>query len=207
VSNLLRRFVLFGGGIVLGAAAVGLSVHDRHEHRQAALPPVTGARLILPSVPGPPRLRPVRHPSRPVRISIPAIGINARVIRLGLNPDRTLQTPKQFSDTGWWSGGAKPGARGPAVIVGHVDSYTGPAVFFRLTQLQRGDRIAVRGANGHTVRFVVRRLASFRKARFPTRLVYGLTRRPTLRLVTCSGAFDRATGHYLDNTIVFASLV
>jgi len=207
VTNALRALLL-GGGTVLGAAAVAVGLHDGHHRaRPQALPPRTeAARLYLPQ-PSRARARPVRRPSRPVRIAIPAIGVHARVIRLGLNPDHTLQVPRAFGDAGWWSGGAKPGARGPAVIVGHVDSSTGPAVFWRLRQLERGDRIAIRGANGHTTRFAVQRRATFAKAHFPTRLVYGATRRPALRLITCSGSFDRATGHYLDNTVDFASLV
>jgi hypothetical protein len=145
-----------------------------------------------------------RRPAPPVRVIIPAIAVRARVVRLGLNPDRTLQTPKDFTTTGWWSGGPRPGERGAAVIVGHVDSQTGPAVFYALSRLRRGDGIHVIGADGRSARFVVQRLAHFPKARFPTRQVYGRTRWPTLRLVTCSGAFDASSGHYLDNTVVFA---
>jgi sortase (surface protein transpeptidase) len=148
---------------------------------------------------------PAKRASVPVRIDIPSIGVRAPVIRLGLNPDHTLQVPSDFAVTGWWADGPRPGEIGPAVIVGHVDSKTGPAVFYRLGQLRRGDAIRVRGADGRLARFTVQRLATYPKDRFPTQTVYGPTRGPVLRLITCSGQFDRSTGHYLSNTVVFAS--
>jgi hypothetical protein len=155
---------------------------------------------------GAPAPRAGRHhrPSRPVRIEIPAIGVDAPVIPLGLNPDRTLEVPANYGDTGWWSGGPRPGERGPAVIAGHVDSHTGPAVFFRIGELRPGDPIAVVRRDGTRARFTVLGSEQYRKADFPTERVYGRTRGATLRLITCSGEFDRASGHYLDNTVVYA---
>ena len=146
-----------------------------------------------------------RRVARPRRIRIPAIGVSAPVIPLGLNKDRTIQVPKDFGETGWYRPGPEPGEQGPAVIVGHVDSKTGPAVFYRLRELKRGNRILIRRADGTTVRFRVNGLERWPKAEFPTRRVYGRTRGPVLRLVTCSGAFNSSSGHYVDNTIVFAS--
>jgi sortase (surface protein transpeptidase) len=143
--------------------------------------------------------------ARPVRIAIPAIGVSAPVIPLGLNRDGTLEVPKRWDDAGWWTGGPEPGERGPAVIAGHVDSRTGPAVFFRLRELGRGDRIVVRRRDGSSVAFVVGRIAQYSKDHFPTARVYGRTAQPALRLITCSGEFDETSGHYLDNTVVFAS--
>jgi LPXTG-site transpeptidase (sortase) family protein len=142
--------------------------------------------------------------ANPRRIEIPAIGVSAPVIALGLNADRTLEVPEDYGETGWWKGGPEPGERGAAVIAGHVDSETGPAVFYRLEELRAGDEIRVHRADGTRSRFVVARLERHPKDDFPTRSVYGRTREPTLRLVTCSGDFDTATGHYVDNTIVFA---
>jgi len=144
--------------------------------------------------------------SRPVRITVPAIGVNAPVIRLGLAPDHTLQVPTDFGDAGWWSGGVSPGQRGPAVIVGHVDSVSGPAVFYRLRDLHRGDRVIVRLRDGSAVTFVVQRLQEVSKSDFPTEEVYGPTRSPTIRLVTCGGSFDARTGHYVDNIVVFGQM-
>jgi sortase family protein len=144
------------------------------------------------------------RPARPVRIQIPAIGVDAPIVPLGLNPDRTLEVPTDFADTGWWTGGPRPGERGPAVIVGHVDSHTGPAVFFRVGELQAGATIIVTRRDGSRARFSVLGSERYAKAHFPTARVYGPTRGATLRLITCSGTFDRASGHYLDNTVVYA---
>ena len=130
--------------------------------------------------------------------------MRARLVPLGLNADGTLEVPARFDRAGWWSGGARPGEPGPAVIVGHVDSHTGPAVFYRLPELRAGDRIAVVRRDGSRVRFVVQRTERYPKARFPTARVYGRTRGATLRVITCSGAFDRSRGHYLDNMVVYA---
>jgi hypothetical protein len=165
---------------------------------------------------GPPLLQPAalarphrRHIRRrrvapPGRLQIPAIGVDTPLVRLGLDPAGALEVPRRFDVAGWWTGGVRPGERGPAVIAGHVDSYTGPAVFFRLGRLRRGDRVMVERRDGSRLRFTVRSVAHYAKQRFPARRVYGPTRRPELRLITCSGQFDYATGHYLDNTVVFA---
>ena len=148
---------------------------------------------------------PPRRAAPPVRIEIAAIGVRAAVIRLGLNRDGTLEVPTDFGDAGWWSGGARPGERGPAVIAGHLDSRTGPAVFFRLGALRAGDPIVIVRRDGSRVRFRVQRTARYRKAAFPTARVYGATSGSTLRLITCSGDFDRGSGHYVDNTVVYAA--
>jgi Sortase domain len=153
---------------------------------------------VRPAAPRP------RRAAAPVRLEIAAIGVRAPVIRLGLNRDGTLEVPARFDEVGWWAGGARPGERGPAVIAGHVDSRTGPAVFFRLDRLRSRDAIVVVRRDGSRVRFVVQRIARYRKAAFPTARVYGPTRAPALRLITCSGAFDAASGHYVDNTVVYA---
>jgi sortase (surface protein transpeptidase) len=155
----------------------------------------------LPAGPARPRQMP-----RPVRVAIPAIGVSAPVIPLHLNRDRSLQVPKTVTQTGWFVGGPEPGEDGAAVIVGHVDSHRGPGVFYRLRALRRGDVIKVVLKNRSTLRFVVRGFREVPKRRFPTRLVFGRTKNPTLRLITCDGAFDRSTGHYVDNYVVFASL-
>ena len=143
----------------------------------------------------------------PRSIRIPAIGVRARVIPLGLSTDGTMQTPRDFSVTGWYKPWREPGERGAAVITGHVDSVDGPAVFYRLRDLRRGSIIRVVRADGSVVRFRVEGLERWPKAAFPTRRVFRPTRISTLRLVTCSGNFDASTGHYVDNTIVYAARV
>ena len=140
----------------------------------------------------------------PARVVIPALGVDAAIVRLGVNPDGTLEVPADFGVAGWYKLGVKPGEPGPAVIVGHVDSRSGPAVFYRLGRLTPGARVRVSGRKGSSVRFRVYAVSEYAKSAFPTALVYGPTRRPELRLVTCGGPFDEQTGHYLDNVVVFA---
>jgi len=182
-------------------SACGSSDQPPDPPAKVELPPaaVTGHRQARRSVP--------RKVAPPRRIRIPAIGVSAPVIPLGLNRDRTLQVPKDSGDAGWYRPGPDPGEVGPAVIVGHVDSKTSPAIFYRLRELKPGNRILIRRADGSTARFRVNGLERWPKAEFPTHRVYGRTKGPVLRLVTCSGAFNSSTGHYVDNTIVFASLV
>jgi len=166
--------------------------------------------LQLDAVTDKPYVSPPKPPRRaeraavPVRLEIPAIGVRAPIIRLGLNRDRSLEVPKNFGDTGWWTGGPRPGEPGPAVIAGHVDSHTGPAVFYRIRDLRRGDSISVVRRDGSRARFTIQGSEEYPKADFPTARVYGRTPGPTLRLITCSGTFDHASGHYLDNTVVYA---
>ncbi len=142
----------------------------------------------------------------PVRVVIPAIRVSAAVIPLGLNPDRTLEVPTNYAETGWYVGGPEPGELGGAVIAGHVDSKSGPAVFYRLRELRRDDLIEVVLKDGSTVRFAVRSSMAVPKDNFPSKLVYNKKPHATLTLITCGGAFDQATGHYRDNYLVFAEL-
>jgi hypothetical protein len=142
----------------------------------------------------------------PTRISIPKIHLASRLTRLGRAADGTVQVPSQWEVAGWYALGPRPGDPGSAVILGHVDSTRGPAVFFHLRQLRPGDRVDITRADGSTVWFVVQRTATYDKQRFPTDEVYYPTLVPTLRLVTCGGQFDFTTGHYRSNIIVFATL-
>jgi LPXTG-site transpeptidase (sortase) family protein len=141
----------------------------------------------------------------PATLTIPSIGVIAPVTRLGLERDGTLEVPDSYTETGWWSGGVKPGQSGPAVIVGHVDSETGPAVFANLNEVERGDVVQVSRADGSTVDFEIKRIEEHEKADFPTTRVYGGTADPELRLMTCGGEFDESKGHYERNVIVWAS--
>lgn len=142
----------------------------------------------------------------PARLTLPSIGVSAPLVPLGVNQDGTLETPSDFDAAGWWQGGAEPGEQGPAVIAGHVDSHTGPAVFYALDELSRGDAIQIYGEDGGTVRFTVKRVEQHAKDSFPTQGVYGDTSEPTLRLITCTGPFNEAQGRYRDNLIVYADL-
>jgi hypothetical protein len=140
----------------------------------------------------------------PVRIAVPTLDIRRRLIGLRVQPDRSLEVPESYEDVGWWRDGPAPGAEGAAVIVGHVDSTSGPAVFYELSSLERGAPVRVRRADGTSVTFRVDRIESFPKNDFPSRRVYRTTGRPALHLVTCGGNFDYETGHYRDNVVVFA---
>ncbi|MEX5632122.1 class F sortase [Parafrankia sp. FMc2] len=140
----------------------------------------------------------------PTRLRIPVIGLDAPIIRLGLNADGTLDVPKKWQDVGWYDKGPAPGALGPSVLVGHYDSTSGPAAFYRLRALRPGDQIEVASPTGLTTTFTVDRTEDVTKTEFPTERVYGPVNRPELRLITCSGAFDDNTNHYLSNLIVYA---
>ncbi|WP_150308662.1 class F sortase [Planctomonas psychrotolerans] len=140
-----------------------------------------------------------------VRIDIPVIGVDAPLELLSLDADGALEPPGEWQSAGWYRDGVVPGAVGPAVIAGHVDSNAGPAVFFRLDELAAGDEIRVRLSDGSVETFAVDRITTAPKDGFPTDAVYGPTPDAQLRLITCDGEFDSATGHYVDNLIVFAT--
>jgi sortase (surface protein transpeptidase) len=198
--------------ILLGAAA-GYSYwaanDDGSPPRRAGIAPVAVRPRAKPPArhrgrvdhrPDPaPRVAP-----KPPRIEIPAIKVKAHAIPLGKTPENRLEVPTNWSEVGWWSGGPLPGDRGPAVVVGHVDSKAGPAVFYRLRRLRPGDVVRFVRPDHSTARFVVERSRSYAKTSFPTDAVYGPTSDRELRLVTCGGSFDWGTGHYRDNLVVFA---
>jgi hypothetical protein len=145
--------------------------------------------------------------ARPVLLTIPLIGVRTQLITLGRTAGDAMQVPSSTTVAGWYTGSPRPGAIGSAVIVGHIDSLTGPGVFYRLSELRVGDRVYVRRADGTTVEFQVTAVRSYLKARFPTENVFGPTPNAQLRLITCGGAFDFATGHYLSNTVVYTTEV
>lgn len=148
--------------------------------------------------------------SRPRKIAIPAIDVNAKVMTLGKKGDGSVEVPPYERDSraGWYKRSPMPGQIGPSVILGHVDSKMyGPAVFYRLGALEKGDRVRVERADGSVARFRVDRVVRFPKDRFPTAAVYGSIDHAGLRLITCGGQFDPTRGHYEDNIIAYASLV
>lgn len=143
----------------------------------------------------------------PTRITIPSLGVESSLVELGRSGDGTVEVPARYEQAGWYAEGARPGQRGSAVVLGHVDSRAGPAVFADVHTLPPGAPIEVARADGTTATFEVERIEQHAKTRFPTADVYYPTLEPGLRLVTCGGDFDRASGHYEDNVIVFARLV
>lgn len=161
-----------------------------------------------------PPLGPLRRPParllhvRPVDVTIPAVGIRSPLVDLALNADRTLQAPTDYGRAGWYAGGSYPGDPDgpPAVIAGHVDSWDGPAVFFALRQVRSGQQIRVRRSDGSVAVFVVYAAREYPKDEFPADTVYAPTERAEIRLITCTGAFDRSRRSYPDNLVVFAAL-
>lgn len=149
-------------------------------------------------------------PSEPVMIDVPAIGVHSVLQQVGLTADHTMEVPAgpHYNDAAWYKHSPTPGSPGPAVIVGHVDSAAqGPSVFFDLGDLRHGDEVLITRADGVIAVFRVDEVDQYPKDSFPTALVYGDTDRAVLRLITCGGVFDGAAGHYVDNVVVFATLV
>jgi len=142
----------------------------------------------------------------PVSLRIPAIGVATTLGELGLNPDRTVQVPTDFTQPGWFGLGPVPGQLGSAVILGHVDSYQGPAVFFRLGSLHTGDQVEVALTNKTVAHFGVTTVTTYPKEQFPAQLVYAPHGGSTLNLVTCGGEFDTHTRSYLSNVVVTTTL-
>lgn len=199
-----------GAGLLVAGVVVIAGAHPR-----APVAPPVGSATSLPAsraagaVPGPVGQGPLapKPLAAGTRVVIPSIGVDAAVTSLGLNADGTLEVPTDFSTAGWWSGGPFPGQPGPAVVVGHVESVAGPGAFYRLGQLSPGDLVSITKAGGWKATFAVTRLVRVAKDAFPTLAVYGPVAGSKLRLVTCTGAFDPSSGHFVDNLVVFASLV
>jgi hypothetical protein len=196
--------VLVTGVVAAGAGLTGLAVIGAtgsspfkigaEPHVQAPNGPVTPPAAALAG----------RQVARPVSLIIPAIGVRTRLVRLGLTAEDQLQVPATTAVAGWYTGSARPGAVGPAVIAGHIDSSQGPGVFARLRQLHADDRIFVRRADATLAVFRVVTVRTYGKPRFPTRLVYGPAAGAQLRLITCGGTFDSSLHTYLSNVIVYA---
>jgi LPXTG-site transpeptidase (sortase) family protein len=194
------------GLVLLGGAAAGLAWASQSGRPAAAVGnvrpvPAPKQQFAAPQAALPAPVAP------PVSLTIPVIGIKTNLVHLGLAADGTLQVPSSTTAAGWYTGSPRPGDTGAAVIAGHVDSYQGPAVFFRLRLLRPGDQVYVSRADGSTAVFRVTGVQQYAKSQFPTVSVYGAVPDAELRLITCGGTFDAATGHYLSNVIVFATLV
>jgi sortase (surface protein transpeptidase) len=186
--------------ITTGAVALALS----HGSQAAATPAAAWLPVPAGPVAGVPWLSAARPVAIPVELTVPAIGVRTSLVRLGLTPAGTLQVPPSFAVAGWYDGSPRPGAPGSAIIAGHIDSLTGPAVFYHLASLRPGDRAYIRRADGTLTVFRVTTIRTYPKDRFPTAAVYGPAPGPQLRLITCGGTFDPALGSYLSNVVVYA---
>jgi LPXTG-site transpeptidase (sortase) family protein len=144
--------------------------------------------------------------SLPVSIDIPAIGARSSLVPLGLNPDRTVEVPPvdRPMQAGWYEHSPTPGQTGPSVVLGHVNGGGQDGIFARLHELEPGDEIRIAREDKQVARFEVKRTEQFPKTEFPAEQVYGDTKEPELRLITCGGLFDEAANSYRDNVIAFA---
>lgn len=191
-------FVLTGLGLLL----VGYGVVTRST--PAPVPPTTPPE-VTETVATMTRTLPA---SKPISLRIPAASIEATFEDpLGLQPNNEIEVPEAYDTVGYYQYGPTPGELGPAVVLGHVDSYAGPGVFFSLGQAEVGDPVFIKRADGTEVEFVITRLERHEQAGFPTELVYGDIDHAGLRLITCSGTYDRSVERYTHNLIVFAELV
>lgn len=200
LTNATAWGCLLAGFLVGGCAAADAG--------DGAAPPAASA-TATPTGSAHPDLSSYRSPrthtevALPVRLRIPAIGVDTSLQKLGRASNGSIEEPSDPMSAGWWAGGPRPGQPGPAVILGHV-RYNRPAVFFRLGDVQPGDDVFVDRSDGSTARFEITRQGTYQKTQFPSDLVYYPTLKSELRLVTCGGPIDPTTGRYRDNLVVFA---
>jgi hypothetical protein len=189
-----------GVGLVSSALATGSPLSGAQAPHRA--PAVVSPSAVVPSGPSAAPL----PPSAPIAISVPSIGVGAIVGELGRNADGTVQVPTEPMQAGWYRHSPTPGSLGPAVILGHVDDdRTGPAIFFRLSELAPGHVVHVTRADGRTAVFSVDEVREVPKDPFPTGDVYGNTDHSALRLITCAD-WDHDARDYRANTVAFAHL-
>ncbi|HEY7946622.1 MAG TPA: sortase, partial [Acidimicrobiales bacterium] len=174
---------------------------------QRPAPPVTKKPPVATKPPVAFTPAPVVAYSVPTSLRIPAIALSVPLSTLGLNLDGTVQVPTGDLVPGWFRLGPSPGQVGSSVILGHVDSYQGPGVFFNLRELQPGDQVQVSLTDGAVATFAVKIVATYTKTQFPADAVYASRGDSSLQLVTCGGTFDPQTGHYLSNIVVYTTFV
>jgi sortase family protein len=196
IGLIVLALVFFG--LFLVAMGIGAATNIN-------LPDWFGSRSDEP----PPRAFPVLDPSRPERLTIPSIKVEAPILDVGLATDGSVAVPplKRHNEAGWFDGGPTPGQFGPALIVGHADTKSGPSVFYDLPKLKPGQRVEVLRADHSVAVFEINSVEHFDKGKLPVQRVYGDYSRPSLRLMTCGGQWVGGKTGYQDNIVVFASLV
>ena len=199
---------------VLTVVAATVLVGLRISSSPAALAPTTTTTTTtivkttkVVATPTKARVLPRIGVSNPRTVSIPVLGVRASIVKLGLMANHQVQVPKTTTVVGWYKLGPAPGQIGSSVLLAHVDSTTGPGVFFYLKNLKAGNLVNVTLANGTVTHFRVIKVVEYSKTAFPARLVYGNHGSRELHLVTCGGAFDRSTGSYESNVVVFTKYV
>lgn len=199
------------------ATALGLGgwvMHNGARERSISHGASRGGKGLAAGAPGPvgrisgPSKRPKHNRvARPYWLLIPAIGVSSNLVRLGLTAQGTLQVPPTAAVAGWYARSPRPGQVGSSIIAGHIDSRLGPGVFYHLNQLRRGEYVYIIRANHTVAVFEVTSLRTYPKSGFPAKAVYGPVPDSELRLITCGGTFDFATGSYLSNVVVYATLI
>jgi hypothetical protein len=208
-----RRWVLgaLAATVIAGALTAAGAMRPAHhdpvaEPRAVATQTATANAFAAGRLQDPSGTVAVPDVGKPVAVRIPSLGVSSSLERLSVGPSGALGAPVDYDRAGWYADGPAPGEIGPAIIAGHVDSTTGPAVFFRLGELRVGDEVIVDTDTDRSLTFTVTARTQSAKAAFPTAEVYSNVPRPELRLITCAGVFDRSVGHYTDNLVVFAAL-
>lgn len=200
----LANVLLFAG--LVGVIVSGLAVVSGFSRTP---PTVQAIPVVRPESTAEPSPATYRLPeSKPTRLTIPSINLSVGTIEVGQAEDGSLETPGLFDNTvGWYKHSPTPGEIGPAIIVGHVDSYKGPSVFWYLGKLNKGDEVRVSRQDGSTAKFRVTAIEQYSQDDFPTDKVYANTEKPELRLITCGGNFNYKTLRYTKNTVVYAELI
>jgi hypothetical protein len=202
-------------GLIATAVGVGgWALRDGARHPPAHYDAARDGKSLPAGASGPvgrisgPSIR-LRHDrvAKPYWLLIPAIGVSTNLIRLGLTAQGTLQVPPTTSVAGWYTRSPRPGAIGSSIIAGHVDSTLGPGIFYNLGELRRRNYVYVIRENHTVAVFEVTSVHMYLKSSFPAKTVYGPVPDAELRLITCGGTFDYATGSYLSNVVVYATLI
>ncbi|MGY5031732.1 class F sortase [Streptomyces sp. 900116325] len=211
---------IFGRTLLWPAAAAGLgllmifnSFSTAEDNKPPAIPsmaaPAPAAAPPAPSAAASPSPTGLFMPrSKPTKLQIPSIAVNAPFtpLSIGANGQLNPPPPNDTNLVGWYKGGVTPGERGSAIVAGHVDTTTGPAVFLQLQFVKQGATVDITRADGSVATFKVDSVEKFSKANFPDDLVYADTPDAQLRLITCGGTYDRKAKDYKDNVVVFAHL-
>lgn len=201
-ASVKTKLIIAGVSILLIFVGVSMIPRGFRSDDPSANTPASSDDVLTPT-----RIGFTLSESAPIRLHIPAINVDAPFTELGLQPNGEIEVPGGYEEVGWYTKGPTPGEIGPAVVLGHVDSYQGPAVFFSLGQLKPGDSIEIERQDGKTAVFRVDYFERYPQSEFPTALIYGDLDYAGLRLITCSGIYDRETSEYNLNLVVYASLI
>lgn len=190
--------------VLIVVGLIGVGVFGLQIYKGQALRPAKTYASIAPVVIHANQFLPR---SEPIHISVPSVGIDTKIISVGLDSSGSIEMPPLFDwSAGWYKYSPTPGQLGPSIIVGHVDTYKGVSVFWRLRDIKEGDLVYISRADGKTAKFKVQALKVFDQQDFPTQEIYGNLDYSGLRLITCGGAFNKQTESYTQNTVVYATL-